>query len=496
MTDWSLKRLFGPVCVGRRASAPFERVAQAPDDAPTAHPLRSRHVAMITVGSIIGAGLFVGSSASIAAVGPAVLVSYAAAGLLILVIMHIVTQMATPNARAGAFTELVRQGLGEWAGFVTGWLYWYFWVVVVPIESLAAANIIHLVIPIPVWQIGIALIGATTAINLVSARSYGEIEFWLSLIKVAGVVLFVVIAATYLARLASPIHQTWSNLDTHRGFAPFGTVAIVAGVASAVFALTGAELTTIAAAESTDPVRAVRQITRSLALRILLFYLVPIALVLAVIPWDSVKPGVSPFATALSAMHIPGAVAIMNVVVLAAVLSYLNSALYATSRILFVLASKGDAPRCLTRVNRRGYAPARAIIASSLFGYLALCVSILSPEVVFSFLINTSGTTMLFIYALVCLAHARGRHRSREARVYPWSYPVSTYAAILGIGAVLAAMAMTTQLASQLYSSVLVAALACGAYALRRTKLPRVPCDAKLTEACAQPVTLQTRIPT
>lgn len=476
---WNLKRLFGLVDDGRHSSAPVNHAA---DGTFLGRPLRSRHLAMITVGSIIGAGLFVGSSASIASVGPAVLVSYGAAGLLILLIMQIVTQMATTNARAGAFTELVRQGLGEWAGFVTGWLYWYFWVVVVPIESLAAANILHLLIPIPAWQIGIALLGATTAINLVSARSYGELEFWLSLIKVAGVVIFVLVAATYIARPDSPIHPSWSNLYAHRGFAPCGRAAIVAGVASAVFALTGAEMTTIAAAESSDPVRAVRQITHSLAFRILLFYLVPITLILVVIPWDSVKPGVSPFATALSAMHIPGAVAIMDIVVLAAVLSYLNSALYATSRILFVLASKGDAPRWLSQVNRRGKAPARAIIISSLFGYLALSASILSPEVVFSFLINTSGATMMFIYALVCLTRVRthGRESSREARPYPWS----AYAAILGIGAVMAAMAVTAELASQLYSSLLVAALISGAFVLRRPKLLRPVCEAGTTEVC------------
>jgi L-asparagine transporter-like permease len=248
-------------------------------------------------------------------------------------------------------------------------------------------------------------------------------------------------------------------------------------------------MTTIAAAESTDPDRAVRRITRSLAFRILLFYLVPITLILAVIPWDSVKPGVSPFATALSAMHIPGAVAIMNVVVLAAVLSYLNSALYATSRVLSVLASKGDAPHWLIYISRRGKAPTRAIIISSLFGYLALCASILSPEFVFSFLINTSGTTMMFIYALVCLAQVRSR--GRESYRDAWFYPWSTYAAILGIGTVLAAMAVTAELASQLYSSLLVTVLVSGALVLRRRKLPIAVCEAQLTEARSHPSKIQ-----
>jgi L-asparagine transporter-like permease len=153
--------------------------------------LKSRHVSMIAIGGIIGAGLFVGSSTSIARVGPAVIVSYGIAGLVILMVMRMLSEMASQHPGAGSFTELVRIGLGHRAGFVCGWLYWYFWVVVVAIEAIAGAVILHGWIDLPVWTIGVFLLAGLTAVNLMSALSYGEFEFWLSLTKVGAIIAFI-----------------------------------------------------------------------------------------------------------------------------------------------------------------------------------------------------------------------------------------------------------------------------------------------------------------
>jgi L-asparagine transporter-like permease len=418
---------------------------------------------MISVGGIIGAGLFVGSSATIAAVGPAAVVSYAVAGATMLLVMLIIREMSGAGAGTGSFTELVRQGLGEGAGFVSGWLYWYFWVAVVPIEALAGATILHGFIPLPIWQIGLLLLTGMTAINLVSVRSFGEFEFWLSSIKVGGVVAFIAIAGAYASGLASPSGPTWANLFAHGGFAPMGLAAVLAGIPSAIFALTGAEIATLAAADSADPSRAVRRMTRSLAVRILLFYVVSLVLIVAIVPWRSVQPGVSPFAQALDVMHVPGGAIVMNFVVLTAVVSCLNSSLYITSRVLRTLASKGDAPRKLMRLSSRGV-PARAVLASTLFGYLALFASVVSPQGVFSFLVNTSGAVMMFVYILLCLAQLQARRARSGSRSLAWA----SHAVIVVILAALAGMAATPALASQLYSSLLAATLAVGAFALRR----------------------------
>jgi GABA permease len=443
-------------------------------NAALARSLRSRHVSMIAIGGIIGAGLFVGSSTTIATVGPAVVVSYALAGLMVLLVMRILTEMAMARPGLGSFTELVRAGLGDWAGFVSGWLYWYFWVIVVPIEAIAGANILKHWLPLETWQIGVVLLALMTGVNLTSTRSYGEFEFWLSSIKVAGIIAFIAIGGSYAFGLTAPDGATFSNLTAEGGFAPFGILAVFAGVTSVIFALTGAEIATVAAAESNEPAKVIANITSSVALRILLFYVLSIFLIVSVISWRQITPGTSPFATALEGMNIPGAATAMNIIVLIAVLSCLNSGLYVTSRVLFVLASRGDAPQSLVALSWNRV-PARGILAGSAFGYLAMAAAVLSPQGVFSVLVNASGALMLFIYLMLCFALIKDRNvMAREGRPLPaikmWFHPWSTYAVILGILAVLAAMALTPDLASQLYLSLLVTAFVYVCYVLKERR--------------------------
>lgn len=440
--------------------------------------LHSRHVAMIAIGGIIGAGLFVGSSTSIATVGPAVVVSYAIAGTVIMLVMRMLSEMAVIHPGAGSFTELVRIGLGPAAGFVAGWLYWYFWVIVVAIEAIAGAVILHLWLPFPVWAIGCALLAGMTVVNLFSARSYGEFEFWLSSIKVAAIVTFILVAGSWATGLTSPNGQTFGNLTAHGGFAPHGWGAVLGGATSVIFALCGAEIATVAAAESHAPAKTIARMTGSVAMRILLFYVLSILLIVAVQPWTTIVPGRSPFATALGLMGIPGAEAIMNAVVLVAVTSCLNSGLYVTSRVLFGLSRHGDAPQALVMVNRRGV-PVRATLVASSFGYAALAASVLSPEVVFSFLVSASGALMLVIYLLVAFAQIAERRRIEATEpdrlvIRMWLFPWASYAAIAAMVAVLIAMAFVPDLRAQLVASAVTVALVLGAFFASRKAAPPI----------------------
>src|SRR5262245_26693615 len=197
----------GGVCVN------CSPMAASPPAVPTlSRTLRSRHVALISIGGIIGAGLFVGSSANIASVGPAVLVSYVVAGALMFLVMRMLAEMAAANPHALSFADHARAGLGEWAGFACGWLYWYFWVIVVGVEAIAGAAILKTWIPLEVWEIGLALMVLLTATNLLSTRSYGEFEFWFASIKVAAIVAFIVVAGSYALGLTSPAGSTLGNL--------------------------------------------------------------------------------------------------------------------------------------------------------------------------------------------------------------------------------------------------------------------------------------------
>ncbi|HEU0096183.1 MAG TPA: amino acid permease, partial [Rhizomicrobium sp.] len=354
--------------------------------------LLARHVAMISIGGIIGAGLFVGSSAAILSAGPAIIVSYALAGLMVLLVMRMLGEMALALPGISAFTEFSRIGLGNWAGFTSGWLYWYFWIVVVAIEAIAGANLIRQWIDLPIWLIGWVLLAVMTATNLLSTRSYGEVEFWFASLKVGAIVAFIAVAGAYVAGLTTGAGPDFSNLTAHGGFAPMGITSILAGVTTVIFSLTGAEIATIAAAESPEPARTIAKLTNTVILRIILFYVGSIFLIVSIVPWNEIASGHSPFVAAMEKINIPAAALIMNAIVLTAVLSCLNSGLYVTSRVLFTLASKGDAPQAIVAVNKR-QVPARAILLGSTFGYMAIMASVLSPQIVFAFLVNASGAT-------------------------------------------------------------------------------------------------------
>ncbi|HEY4366154.1 MAG TPA: amino acid permease [Steroidobacteraceae bacterium] len=440
--------------------------------------LKSRHVTMISIGGIIGAGLFVGSSAAIAAVGPAIIVSYLLAGVVILLVMRMLSEMAAANPKIGSFTEYSRLGLGDLAGFVSGWLYWYFWVVVVAIEAIAGAAIIADWIALPQWQIGLGLMVALTVVNLMSTRSYGEFEFWFASIKVAAILVFIVVTASYVFGFAPPDTVGLHNLSVHGGFAPFGPLAVLAGITTVIFSLIGAEIAIIAAAESNESARTISRLTVTILVRIVLFYVLSILLIVAIVPWNEIKPGISPFVVALQRIGIPGAATMMNMIVLTAVLSCLNSGVYVTSRVLFTLAAHGDAPQSMVRLSKRRV-PARAILIGSSLGYGAVITAFISPSVVFAFLLNTSGAIMLMVYLIVALAQIRLRRQiekedPQRLTIRMWFFPYASWLVIGAILAVLVAMAFTKDLATQLYASILCVAVVVAAYfGFRGRRAPR-----------------------
>ncbi|MEP7243689.1 MAG: amino acid permease [Gammaproteobacteria bacterium] len=437
-----------------------------------ARSLKPRHVAMISIGGIIGAGLFVGSSAAIAATGPAIVLSYLLTGLLVLMVMRMLGEMAIAMPGIRAFTEFARAGLGSWAGFVAGWLYWYFWIIVVPIEAIAGANILQAWIPLPAWQIGLALMAVMTGVNLMSTRSYGEFEFWFASIKVAAIIVFIALAGAYVFGWNSPQAPTFANLTSHGGFMPHGTIAVLAGAVTVFFALTGAEITTIAAAESSEPSRAVAKMTTSVIVRILTFYIGSILLIVMVVPWDQIVVGNSPFTHALTTMHFGWANTVMNAVILTAVLSCLNSAFYVCSRVMFVLAESGDAPRWLVQVNARKV-PTRSVMVGALAGVLGVLAATLWPKTVFAFLVNASGALMVFVYIMVAVSQIRLRRaRERSGVATPglrmWLFPWASYAAIACMVGILVAMALSPAHVHEFNVSVLALAIAVAAYLLFR----------------------------
>lgn len=434
--------------------------------------LQPRHLTMISIGGIIGAGLFVGSGTSIATIGPAIVVSYLITGTLVLLVMRMLGEMAMSLPEVHSFTDFPRAALGPGAGFVTGWLYWYFWMIVVPFEAIAGANILHVYLPLPAGLLGLLLMAAMTAVNLMSARSYGEFEFWFSSIKVSAIIAFIVIGAAYAFGWTSPEGPTFANLTSHGGFMPYGAVSVLAGAVTVFFQLTGAEIITVAAVESAEPARAVAQLTSSIIVRVLTFYVGSIFFIVAIVPWNRIEVGKSPFTRALLEMHFAWAGRVMDFIILTAVLSCLNSAFYVCSRVLFVLAAHGDAPQGLIELNRRRV-PVRSVLLCALAGVAGILAAIAAPQRVFAFLQDGAGALMVFIYMIVAIAQVRLRRRRERAgeprpALTMWLFPWASYAAITGMAAVLVAMAFTPSLTEELQVSLISLAVAVLAYLMLR----------------------------
>ncbi len=387
--------------------------------------LSQRQLTMIAIGGVIGAGLFVGSGVVIKDTGPGAFITYALAGVLIIMVMRMLAEMAVANPSTGSFADYARNALGNWAGFSVGWLYWYFWVIVVGFEAIAGAKIIQFWVHIPLWLSALVLLVLMTATNLFSVSSFGEFEFWFAGIKVAAIVVFIALGSLFVLGLWPHKSMDFSNLWSHGGFFPLGVAAITVGVVTVIFSMVGAEIATIAAAESSDPERAVAKAANSVILRIAIFFVGSIFLLVTILPWNGEKLAASPFVSAFTEMGIPYADHIMNAVVLTAVLSCLNSGMYTASRMLFVLAARREAPAQLVAVTRRGV-PAAAILASSVVGLLCVIAAAFWEKTIFAFLLNSSGAIILFVYLLIAISQIVLRYRTDESklRVKMWLFPV------------------------------------------------------------------------
>jgi GABA permease len=434
--------------------------------------LQRRHMQMIALGGVIGAGLFVGSGVVIKSAGPAAIVSFALTGGIVVLVMRMLGEMAAAYPAIGGFYEYNRLALGELAGFLTGWMYWYFWVIVVAMEAVAGARLLSFWYPgPPQWVFTLSLILGFTLLNLLSVRSWGEAEYWFASIKVAAIVAFLCVGFACILGMWPGVGGGVENLTSHGGFMPHGIGPVLTGAVAATGFYFGSELVTVAAAESAAPEQAVARATQSVISRVLVFYLGSIFIVVTLLPWND--PGViRPYVSTLQALKIPGAAHIMNAVILTAVLSALNSGLFASSRMLMAMARRGDAPRALAKLNVRGV-PVFGILVGTLFGYFAVAMSYVSPEGVFAFLVNSYGTVAIFVYVLIALAELRLRVRlerdsPERLRLRMWGYPYLTLLAIVAMLGIVAGMAFIPDQRSPLVFGIASALAMLLAYVVRR----------------------------
>ncbi|OKO45512.1 amino acid permease [Pseudomonas sp. BTN1] len=426
-----------------------------------AQGFKPRHVTMLSIAGIIGAGLFVGSGHAIAAAGPAVLLAYLFSGLLVVLVMRMLGEMAVARPDTGSFSTYADQAIGPWAGFTIGWLYWWFWVLVIPIEALAAGHVLNQWFPqVDAWLFALISIVLLVITNLFSVAKYGEFEFWFAMAKVIAIVGFIGLGFSVLMgwipdREASGLSRL---MEEHGGFAPNGLSAVVGAFITIMFSFIGTEAVTIAAAESSNPAQNIAKATRSVIWRIGVFYLLSIAVVISVVPWnDPLLASVGSYQRALEIMNIPNAKFMVDVVVLIAVASCMNSSIYISSRMLFSLGKRGDAPPALKITSKAGV-PRAAVIASTIIGAGVTLLSYFMPAGLFQFLLASSGAIALLVYLVIAISQLRMRRlllrQNVELTFRMWLFPWLTYLVIVFICLALGVMMVTPEHRTEVSSTI------------------------------------------
>ncbi|MER6140224.1 amino acid permease [Streptomyces sparsogenes] len=450
------------------------------DGALLSHGLKQRHLSMIALGGVIGAGLFVSSGTGIAAAGPSIVIAYVVSGLLVMLVMRMLGEMSAANPASGSFSVHAERAIGPWAGFTVGWLFCALLCVAIAAEAIGAAGIMVQWFPDTESWMWVALFMVLfCGANLAAVSNFGEFEFWFAALKITAITLFLVLGVlAILGVLPGTDAPGTANLTGNHGFLPNGFDGLIVGLPATVFAYGGLETVTIAAAESERPVQGVASAVRTAMWRIAVFYVGSMLVAVTLIPWND--PSVvteGPYVAVLKHLDIPAAGQLMNVIVLVALLSAMNANIYGASRMAYSLARRGEGPAFLGKVS--GGVPRVTVLACSAFGFFAVLLSYWWPDTVFKWLLNAVGGAVLIVWGFIAVSQLAMRKRlQREAPeklvVKMWLFPYLTWVALAGIVAVLVLMTRETDTRTQLYFSAgLAVALAAVGYLRQRTVTAR-----------------------
>ncbi|WP_097161634.1 phenylalanine transporter [Enterobacter sp. CC120223-11] len=396
--------------------------------------LQNRHIQLIALGGAIGTGLFLGIGPAIQMAGPAVILGYAIAGIIAFLIMRQLGEMVVEEPVSGSFAHFAYKYWGPFAGFLSGWNYWVMFVLVGMAELTAAGIYMQYWLPeVPTWIWAAAFFVIINAVNLVNVRLYGETEFWFALIKVLAILGMIGFGLWMLFSGHGGAHASFDNLWQHGGFFATGWHGLMLSLAVIMFSFGGLELIGITAAEARDPETTIPKAVNQVVYRILLFYIGSLVVLLALYPWINVKSDSSPFVMIFHNIDSNVVASALNFVILVASLSVYNSGVYSNSRMLFGLSVQGNAPKFLTRVNRRGV-PVNSLLLSGAITSLVVLVNYLLPHEAFGLLMALVVATLLLNWVMICLAHLKFRSAQRRKGRVPkfralWA-PASNYICI------------------------------------------------------------------
>ena len=421
--------------------------------------LSQRQLTMMAIGGAIGVGLFLGSGATIQLAGPAVIVSYLVGAGIALIMAYVLAEMAAVHPVAGAFGVYAGKYLNPWAGFSVRATYGAAEMIAIGAEVTAGGIYISYWFPhVPQWVWVVTISAALLAINSMQVNRLGEFEYWFAMIKVAAILAFIAIGIFLLFNRGSHGSSAWVNLTEHGGFLPKGWKGVWLSLTITISSYMGVEVIAVTAGEAEHPEVTIPSAMRNIVWRLILFYVLAIAIMVAMAPWDqstsSSGLSASPFVTVFSAAHVPFAAAIMNLVVLTAALSSANTNLYLSTRMLFSLGQEGYGPEWMGRVSRNGV-PHRALMASTAGIVAAILLAVFNPKNAFLMLYGIAVAGMLFVWLVILNSHLRFRKAVARERLLSLpmrlrAHPIFTLAGIV----LLLAISMTTFFVDRLRWSV------------------------------------------
>jgi L-asparagine transporter-like permease len=428
--------------------------------------LSARRLTMIAIGGAIGTGLFLGSGFAISLAGPGVLVSYAIGAVIALLLMGCLAEMTVAHPTSGSFGAYAEYYLGPLAGFLVRYAYWTCIVLAVGTEVTAVALYMRFWFPaLPGWLWIVAFSALLIGVNARSVNVFGAVEYWFSAIKITAIVIFILLAGYIVLRAPAAVPAAavdsgaatvgFHNYSAHGGFLPRGLWGVWVAVIVAIFSYLSIEMIAVAAGEAAQPEIAITRAFRSTVFRLILFYLLTLALVLAIVPWTAAGIEESPFVKVMRALRVPAAAGIFNLVILVAALSAMNSQLYITTRMMFSLSRAQQAPRRFGLLNRRGV-PVQALLLSSIGIALATVLSIVAPKSAFILMVSISAFGAMFTWMMIFVTHYRFRRVRALAGAAPLRFRMVGFPATTLLGAALMAAVLLTTAFTDAFRMTLV----------------------------------------
>ena len=382
--------------------------------------LSNRHLQLIALGGAIGTGLFMGSGKTISLAGPSILLVYLIIGVMLFFVMRAMGELLLSNLEYKSFIDFSTDLLGPWAGFFCGWTYWFCWIVTAIAEVIAIAAYVQFWLPhLAPWIPALLCVLLLLSLNLATVRMFGELEFWFALIKIVAIIALVLVGFALVAwGFHSPAGNKASlaNLWNDGGLFPHGLSGFFAGFQIAVFAFVGIELVGTAAAETADPRRNLPKAINSIPVRIIIFYVLALAAIMAVTPWRLVEADKSPFVELFVLAGIPAAASLINFVVLTSATSSANSGIFSTSRMLYGLADENHAPKAFTRLSKAAV-PSLGLLFSCFCLLLGAALIYLVPNLMTAFTLVTTLSAVLFMFVwslILCAYMAYRRQRPQQ----------------------------------------------------------------------------------